>query len=161
MGFETAEWHMIRTVVRRSVRSSLHCSVASRNADGTLHVTPIGSLILTDNGRGFYFDVLNKSLANNVKLDPHVTILAVDSGRAMWVRSLLRARFVSPPGVRLHAVVGAVRRSRPDEVRKFQKVLGPLLRTRGGQKLWGRLPAVRELEVTSVEWLDLGDLNPA
>jgi hypothetical protein len=157
---ESTDWEVARTVVRRSVRSSLHTSIASRNADGSIHVTPIGSLILTDVGRGFYFDVLNRTLACNVERDPQITILAVDSSRTMWLRSLLRARFVSPPGVRLEATAGELRRSRPDEIRAFQRVLGPLLFTRGGQKLWGRLPVVREVEVSSVGWLDLGDLTP-
>jgi hypothetical protein len=39
-------WHTAWALVKRSFRSSLHYVFASVNADGTPHVTPIGSLLL-------------------------------------------------------------------------------------------------------------------
>ena len=148
-----------RRVVKRAVASSLHCTIASHGPGDRVHLTPIGSLILADVGRAFYFDVFNRDLGRHVAIDPRVAILAVDSRRGMWLRSLLSGRFASPPGVRLDGTVGPARRSSLDEVRQFQRVVGPLVRTRGGAKLWGRLPVVRDVTISSVTWLQIGDLT--
>jgi hypothetical protein len=159
MPLTQAEWAMVRRTVRLSIRSGLHCAVASRNPDGSAHLTPIGSVILTDIGRGFYFDIFNRELARNLDNNPQVTILAVDSGRLMWLRSLLRGAFVRPPGVRLTAEVGRPRPSTPDEIKQFHRVVGPMLRTRGGRLLWSRLPRVRDLRITSVTPLSIGPMT--
>ncbi|WGX97189.1 pyridoxamine 5'-phosphate oxidase family protein [Nocardioides sp. L-11A] len=156
---DDADWLLARRVVRRAVATSLHCSVASTNADGSAHVTPIGSVQLTAPGTGFYFDVFNRRLAENVARDPRVTIAAVDSGAVMWGRSLLRGRFVRPPGVLLVGTVGPARASTPAEVTRFHRVLGPLLRTPGGRALWGTLPRVRDLSVESVHPVRLGTMT--
>jgi hypothetical protein len=153
------EWDLVRRTVRRGVRSGLHCAVASRNADGSAHVTPIGSLVLTDFGQGFYFDILNRDLARNLREDPRVTVLAVDSSRWMWARSLIKGTFVRPPGVRLTAEVGPPRPSTPEEIKQFHRVLGPLLHTRGGQRLWSRLPRVRDLRITAVTPIRVGAMD--
>ena len=152
-------WFTAKDVVRRAVRTSLHCSIASTNADGSSHVTPIGSVLLGDIGEAIYFDVFNKRLAGNIERHPRVTILAVDSGRLMWLRSLARNQFVAEPGVRLIGVVGPARESTPTEIHRFQSVVGPLLRTRGGQTLWGRLPRVRDVTVEDVELLSVGPMT--
>ena len=54
-----AEWALVRRTVRLSIRSGLHCAIASRDPDGSAHLTPIGSVILTDLGQGFHFDIFN------------------------------------------------------------------------------------------------------
>jgi hypothetical protein len=144
-----------------TIKSSIHCAVASRNPDGSSHLTPIGSVVLTDVGRGLYFDMFNEQLARNLAEDPRLTILAVDSGRLMWLRSLLRGGFVRPPGVRLLGEAGPARPSTPGEVKRFQRVVGPLLRTRGGQMLWGRLPYVRDLRIDTIVPLRIGAMTEA
>ncbi|MDQ6525113.1 pyridoxamine 5'-phosphate oxidase family protein [Nocardioides sp. LHD-245] len=154
-----ADWLLARRTVRRAVATSLHCSIASTNADGSAHVTPIGSVQLTGPGTGFYFDVFNCRLAENVDRDPRVTIAAVDSGALMWLRSLLRGRFVRPPGVLLVGTVGPARASTAAEQARFHRVLGPLVRTPGGRAMWGTLPRVRDLSVESIRPLRLGPMT--
>lgn len=153
------EWALVRRTVALSIRSGLHCAIASRGPDGSPHLTPIGSVVLTDVGKGFYFDIFNRELACNLAADPTVTILAVDSGRLMWLRSLLKGTFVRPPGVRMLAEVGQPRPSTPDEIRQFHRVVGPMLRTRGGQLLWSRLPRVRDLRITTIIPLSTGTMT--
>jgi uncharacterized protein len=153
------EWEWARQVVHRAVGTSIHCAVASRDADGSPHVTPIGSVTLTEPGRGFYFDIFNTQLARNISEDPRVAILAVDSGKLMWLRSLLGGRFVRAPGVRLVATVGARRPSTPAEVASFHRLVGPLRHTRGGRMLWGALPVVRDIEVERIIPLRTGTMT--
>ncbi|MFC0674542.1 pyridoxamine 5'-phosphate oxidase family protein [Brachybacterium hainanense] len=154
------EWTMVRRMVRRTIRSSLHCSIASLNPDGSPHVTPIGSFLPTEKGRGVYFDAFNAQLAANVDRDARVTIQAVDSGPLMWARSFLKGRFVSPPGLRLVGTVGAQRRSSEQEVERFHRLVGPLLRTRGGALLWRSLPLARDVAVDRVVPIWMGAMTP-
>lgn len=159
MTITEADWSRARRTVRRAVRTSLHCGIASTDPDGSPHVTPIGSVLLGDIGSALYFDVFNRRLAANIAGDARVTILAVDSGRWMWARSLLAGTFVAPPGIRLTGTVGPARPSTPEEVRHLQRRLGPLLRTPGGRKLWGSLPRVRDVTVDSVDLLSIGAMT--
>lgn len=153
------EWAMVRATVRRTIRSSLHCSIASLNEDGSPHVTPVGSFLPTQKGQGVYFDAFNAQLAVNVDHDPRVTILAVDSGPLMWARSFLRGRFVSPPGIRLIATVGPQRRSTAEEIGRFHRLVGPLLRTKGGDRMWRFLPLARDVTVESINSIRMGSMT--
>jgi len=154
------EWTQARLVTRRAVRSCLHCSIASVNADGSAHVTPIGSLLLGPLGRGIYFDVFNARLSANVDRCPEVTILAVDSGPMLWSRALMRGRFSRPPGIRLVGAVGPQRSSSPDEIARFHRTVGPLLRTKGGAAAWASLTRVRDVRVDRIETIRMGSLTP-
>lgn len=157
-----ADWALARATVRRAVATSLHCSIASTNPDGTAHVTPIGSVLLhREDHSGIYFDVFNSHLARNVTADPRVTILAVDAGRLRWLSAFARGRFRRSPGVQLTATVGAARPATPDEVHRFRRVVGPLGRLPGGRAMWGGLSTVRDLRVTAVRPIRLGSMTRA
>jgi hypothetical protein len=161
MQISDEQWALVRRIVPRTIRSSLHCSIASLNPDGSPHVTPIGSFLPTAKGHGVYFDAFNVQLATNVGRDPRVTILAVDSGVLMWARSLLTGRFVSPPGIRLVGTVGPQRRSTPQEIQRFHRIVGPLLRTRGGALMWKSLPLVRDVTIEQVVPIRMGAMTAA
>ena len=64
-------------------------------------VTPIGSVALTEPGRGFYFEEFPTRLPRNLRRDPRVSILGVNSSRLFWLRALLFGRFPAPPAIRL------------------------------------------------------------
>ena len=153
------QWREAVRIVRRTIRTSLHCSIASTNPDGSAHVTPIGSLLLTDKGAGVYFDAFNVRLATNVDRDPNVSILAVDSGPLLWLRSLVGGRFVRPPGIRLIGTVSGPRPSTQAEVARFRGFVGPLFRTRGGQMLWGSLPTARDVRINRIEGIGMGAMT--
>jgi uncharacterized protein len=159
MDITEEQWRAAARVVRRSIRTSMHCSIASRNPDGSPHVTPIGSVLLNGVGSAMYFDMFNRRLAANIDEDPRVTILAVDSSRGLWLKSLIKGEFVSPPGIRLVGTVGAPRNSTPAEVARFHRVIGPLLRTPGGKSLWATLPRVRDVEVQEIGALSIGSMT--
>ncbi|MCA0158662.1 pyridoxamine 5'-phosphate oxidase family protein [Tsukamurella sp. M9C] len=153
-------WAAARTTVRRAVRSSLHCAVASRNPDGSPHVTPIGSILLDREARsGIYFDVFNARLARNLALDPRVTVLAVDSGPLRWLRALLRGRFEQSPGVQLVGTAGPARPALPEEIARFRRVVGPLGRTPGGRAFWADLSRVRDLRFDDARPVRLGSMT--
>jgi uncharacterized protein len=145
-------WRTAKAVVHRTRASSLHCAIASIDADGSPHVTPIGSVMLGDPGRAVYLDVFNVALGRNLDRDPHCAILAVDSRKLTWARALLSGRFDAPPGVRLVGTVGPARDATSTEVERFRRAVRAAMPTRGGRRMWGnpgRLRA-RDVSVTGI-----------
>lgn len=136
--FDPEVWQQVRSTLRHTHRSTLHCAVASVGPDGRPHVTPIGSVMATEPGRAIYLDVYNAELSRNIDRDPRITVMAVDSGRRTWLTALLRGRFDSPPGVRLVGTASAARPLTDDERDRFRRRVRAALRTRGGHQLWGR-----------------------
>jgi uncharacterized protein len=153
------DWARVRATVRSAIGSSLHCTIGSRNPDGSVHLTPIGSIVLTEQGKGLYLDLFNRQLGENLDADPRVTILAVHSGRLMWLRSLLGSSFVRPPGVRLTGRVGPRRPSTTAEVKRFHRAVWPLIHAPGGRYLWWNAPFVRDIEFDGVVPLRIGRMT--
>lgn len=59
-------WKDIKKLFSESFRSSFHYAIATVNAEGDPHVTPIGSLILMGPGRGYYFEEFPRQLPQNL-----------------------------------------------------------------------------------------------
>ncbi len=87
------EWGQLKKIMNRSFASSFHYAVATVNADGTPHVTPIGSVILGKQGEGIFFDEFPARLSANIDSNPKICILAVDSNRWFWLRALSQRAF--------------------------------------------------------------------
>jgi uncharacterized protein len=86
-------WPAIRNLFGEAFNTSLHYAIATVNADGTPHVPPVGSLILRENPSGYFFEDFLHNLARNVKHNPRVCVLAVNSSHVFWVRSLWQGKF--------------------------------------------------------------------
>lgn len=152
----TPDWRELKSVLRDSFRSSFHFSVASVGADGKPHVTPIGSVLLTEPGRGFFFEIFTRPLPAGTA----VSILGVNSSRRFWLASLFRGRFPHPPGLRLHGrIVGETRAATPEEQALFRRRVGWARWTKGYGLLWKRLERVRDLEIERSEWIRLGRMT--
>ena len=154
------QWQTAWALVKRSFRSSLHYAFASVNADGTPHVTPIGSLLLREDApSGFYFELFTKQLPHNLEQQPQVCILAVNSSKWFWLRALFLGRFPSPPAVRLRGTVGARRQATPAEMALWRKRIGWSRWLKGHQLLWGNLRFVRDIHFESIEPVRLGEMT--
>ncbi len=143
-------------VLHQGMASSLHCSIASVNEDGTPHVTPIGSLLVTGPSTGVYFDVFASRLSRNVERDPNVTILAVNSSNWFWLKMFVRGRFVEYPGVRLIGTIGPRRESTQRERERFEARVRLLRRLRGYDALWNDVGHVRDIEFTALNYVRIG-----
>ncbi len=156
------QWHTAWALVKRSFRSSLHYAFASVNADGTPHVTPIGSLLLKEDAPdGLYFELFTRQLPHNLEQQPQVCILAVNSSKWFWLRALVLGRFPSPPAVRLRGTVGERRQATQAEIALFRKRVGWSRWLKGHQLLWGNLHfvRVREIHFDSIEPVRLGAMT--
>lgn len=158
---DESAWELVRTLTRAGMLSSLHCSVASINADGTPHVTPIGSLLLNPKkpGHALYFEMFNTQLAANVAANPNVCILSVDSGRTTWIKALLSGSFKQRPAIRLMGTVGPLRPADEAEAARFKRLVKPALRTKGGRALWSATSPVRDVTITSFKTVHLGAMT--
>ena len=145
MAITDEQWKIIRRLFSQTFQSSFHYAVATVNADGAPHVAPIGSLILRDNGRGFFFEEYLGATARNFQQDKRICVLAVHASRWLFFKSLLLGRFTSPPAIRLAGTVGEKREATPEELKLFRRRVGRYSVLKGYDLLWGRLRFVRDV----------------
>jgi hypothetical protein len=153
------DWNLVRRGVADAFRSSLHCSVATLNEDGSPHLTPIGSVLLTEAGKGIYFEIFATQLARNLERDPRLEVMAVHGGKGFWLSALARGRFSRPPGFRLSGKAGPRRLASAEEQRRWRRKVRRLRRLRGHDLLWGQLTHVRDLSFDAVTPVRIGALT--
>ncbi|MEN3220921.1 pyridoxamine 5'-phosphate oxidase family protein [Mycolicibacterium porcinum] len=142
---DETHWAAIKEIIGRAKKSSLHCAIASTDIDGGPHITPVGTVFLRDDRTGFYFDQYTSALARNVDRDPRVCVMAVDTGRLFWFRSLLGGRFGAPPAVRLYGTVSAARPASSPELEQVRNSVRATQRLKGGRMLWSDFSQVRDV----------------
>jgi hypothetical protein len=152
-------WPEIRRLFQISFKSSFHYAIASVTENGEPHVTPIGSLILGKPGFGFYFEEFTSHLPKNYQTNKQVCVLAVNSSRWFWIRSLIKGSFSSPPAVRLHGIVGKRREATEKEIMLWQKRVRPVSFSKGHEMMWANMKVVREIEFTRVEPVHMGEIT--
>ncbi len=155
----TENWQEIKTLFKRTFRSSFHYAIATVNENGEPHITPIGSLILGKPGHGIYFEEYPRQLPRNLEENQLVCVLAVDSGIWFWLRSLLRGKFIAPPAVRLYGVAGKRREASEEEIRLWQRRVRRVRFTKGHAKMWAKMRTVREIEFTRMETVFIGKMT--
>ena len=147
-----ANWKDIKSLFNRSFHSSFHFAIATVTENGDPHATPIGSLILGKPGRGFYFEKkFTKHLPLNFEHNKKVCVLAVNSSRWFWLKSLIVGRFASPPALRLHGVAGPLREATEAEAALFQKRVKRVRFSRGHALMWRNMRMVRDIAFTGIE----------
>jgi len=149
------------TEIRRIFARARYASIATVDASGHPHVTPIGSLVLSrEPGRGFWFERFTTTLPRNVTGDAHLCAMAVDLGLRLWAGGLLRGRFARPPGIRLRGIAGERRKATEEELAYFERRVRFARRTRGYKLLWSDFDRGREVVFEEVLPLRLGKMWP-
>lgn len=159
MSFELHQWAELKRLAGSIFGTSLHFAMATVDADGSPHITPIGSLMLTTPGEGYFFEVFADRLGANLDRGSPVTVLGVNSGTSLWLRALIAGRFESAPAFRLTGVAGARRAATEAERRRWQKKVRWLRFFKGHKLLWGNLDTVRELHFDTLEPVRLGAMT--
>lgn len=88
MSFGQHQWTELRRLAGSTFNTSRHFAMATVNADGTPHITPIGSLMLTTPGEGYFFEVFADRLCVNLDRGSPVTVLGVNSSSVLWLRAM-------------------------------------------------------------------------
>jgi len=140
-------------------RSSLHCAVATLNADGFPRVTPIGALFLREDKTGFYFDEFPVNMSRNLERDPRVCILVVNNNPQFWQKSLVSGTFEPPPAVRLMGKVGKRREGTEEEIAMWQEHVKLAKGTKGHDILWKNMRMVKDIHFDSFEPVLLGEMT--
>ncbi|GAA0350893.1 hypothetical protein GCM10009092_14110 [Bowmanella denitrificans] len=153
------DWAMIRRIFAQSFSSSSHYAIASVGEDGLPHVTPIGSLMLTEPGKGLFFEKFTRQLPVNIRYNANICVLAVNSGRWFWLKSLLKGRFDNWPALRLKGVAGERRDATEDECQRWFKRVNAMSFTKGYDLMWKDLCQVRELYFHTVEPVKIGAMT--
>ena len=154
-----SNWTLIRRLFARSFQSSLHFSMATVTPEGLPHVTPVGSLMLRAPGHAVYFEEFTQRMPANFGANPNVCVLAVRSGLLFWLWSALRGEFRTPPAIRLHGTVGAVRPATDDELRQWSRRVGKLRGTRGYRMMWANMRTVRDVHFTRADAIEIGAMT--
>ncbi len=155
----TDNWPLVKRLYRAAIDSSSHCAIASVGENGEPHVTPIGSLILDRPGHGYYFERFTRQMPKNFDHHPEVCVLAVNSSRWYWIKSLLGGRFKMSPGLRLLGKVGEARVATEEEIARWQHHVRAVRFTRGHALLWRDMSRVREIHFHRVETLEIGAMT--
>ncbi|MCB1874418.1 MAG: pyridoxamine 5'-phosphate oxidase family protein [Chromatiales bacterium] len=154
-----SNWAEIRKLFQVTFRTSLHYAIATVNENGEPHVTPIGSLILTSPGRGFYFEEFARELPRNLEHNRQVCVLAVNSGRWFWLKSLFAGRFAAAPGIRLFGTAGEARDATAEELARWRRRVHRVRHTRGHALLWRDMRRVRDIRFSRVEPIEVGAMT--
>jgi hypothetical protein len=156
MELNARQWDKIRKIFHDAFHSSFHYAVATVNEDGSPHVTPIGSLFLGDDQKGFYFEEYVSTLPMNLRQNKRVCVLAVNSSKVSLLKTLLLGKMTTPPGVRLIGTASERREATPQEMDLFKKRFEKYRMFKGYDKLWGKLRYVREIHFDAFEPVRIG-----
>lgn len=152
-------WKEVKEVFRESFKSSFHYSIATVSENGEPHVSPIGSLILGRPGEGFYFEKFPSNLPRNLSNNNQVCVLAVNSGKWFWLKSLVAGKFSVPPAIRLYGEVGELREATEAELLLWQKRVKSVSFTKGHKLIWRDMSKVRDIRFTRVEPVKIGQMT--
>lgn len=152
-------WQKIRTHFSKSFAANMHVSIASVDKENLPTVTPIGSLFLNDNQTGFYFEKYASKLNINSKTNKKICVLAVNSGKLFWLKSLLKMSFSDYPAVKLYGELGMKRDATDKEYRAFQRRIRQTKRLKGSKYLWQDMSMIREVTFTKAEKINLGKMT--
>lgn len=140
-------WGQIKAAFESGIQSSRHCAIGTVGPDGSPHVTPIGFIFLRDDYTAYYFEEYTKQIPINVRHNPRVCLMTVNSGALFWLRSLYKGRFDSSPGIRLFGTAGERRPASDAEKAMYRARVKPLRRTKGYARIWRDLNHVRDISI--------------
>lgn len=161
MELTAQQWDLMKQILDAAFSSSFHYAIATVNRDGTPHVTPIGSLILGEDRKGFYFEGYVSALSRNLEHNNRICVLAVNSGTWSLLKSFFRGRIATPPGVRLMGYAGERREATEQEMALFHKRFRKYRLFKGYDLVWGKLRYVREIRFDTYEPVRIGALTRA
>ena len=155
------QWDAVRKHFSHSFGSSLHVSIASVGENWAPTVTPIGTLFLNKDQTGFYFEKFVSTLPRHAKSNHSICILAVNSSKLFWLKSLFHGRFNNYPAYRLWGTLGNRREATEMELLALKKRLKRTRRLKGHQYLWGDMKEVREINFHKGEKIHIGKMTQA
>lgn len=153
------DWKFIKNHFNTSFKQNLHVSIASVDFQNNPTITPIGSLFLNNDCTGFYFEKFPTKLPENAKKNKNICILAVNSSKWFWFRSLLKGRFKNNPALKLYGSLEEKREATDIEISRLQRRMRATKGLKGNTYLWKDMKIVRVVKLTKVEKINLGKMT--
>ena len=153
------DWGLIRKHFKESFPSNIHVSAASLDEHGHPTVTPVGSFFLNNNTSGHYFEKYISRLKISAQQRTPICILAVNSGKWFWFKSLLQGRFKRPPAIRLTGQLGTLRQATQNEMDRWHRRVRLTRGLKGDTMMWRDMAMVREVTITGAELINLGEMT--
>ena len=150
------DWEVVKKVFKKSFSSSFHYSIATVDQNSKPHITPIGSLILGKPGHAIYFEEFTKQLPINISINNSICVLAVNSSKWFWLKSLIVGQFTELPALRLEGEAGILREATKQEVKLWHKRVNTVKFTKGHKLLWKNMGMVREIKFTKIIPVKIG-----
>lgn len=150
---------MFKKKIKPVFSQAMYCAVATVNQEGLPHVTPIGSVVLNNSRSGWFFQKFTKNIPLNADHCEFATIMAVNSGRWFWLKSLLKGQFKKPPAMRILVKLGDVRPAKEVEATKFKNRVKLFRRTKGYDMMWKDMSHIREFEIIEYKPVFIGQMT--
>ena len=166
MGISAEQWNRLREVFGDESHMSPspwrgvpYCALATVNEDGSPRVTPVGTLFLGEDMRGFYFELYSRHMSQNLDSDQRICVLVVNRSLSLWGRAILRGRFQRPPAVRLTGTAGRKREATSTEMDALRKLTRRFRFFKGYPFMWGGMKYGREIHFDAFEPVDCGPMT--
>jgi len=153
------QWPKIKKFFEKTFYSSFHYAIATVDKDGFPHVSPIGSLMLTETGKGLYFEKFTKKIPENLTQNQKICVMAIDTNRFFLLWSFITGRFAHPPAIRLTGLAGKRRPPTEAELKKFYRRVRHLKFYKGHHLLWQNMPIVRDICFDRMELVKIGAMT--
>ena len=154
------DWPEIRQIVESAGRSSFSFSIATVDAKGCPHITPIGSLILRDDCTGYYFEKFPVQLVENLDKNNRVAVLAINGDfQTFWLEALSAGKFETFPGMRLMGTASARREATEDEIKSWQERVSFAEGLPGHEILWKNMKTVRDIHFDGCKPVLCGEMT--
>lgn len=154
------EWSEVRSHFRKCQVLNLQHAIASVDDRGRPKITPIGTIFLNSDQTGFFFEEYASSLAKYKEINPNIALLAVNTGKLYWLKSLFFGRFKGTPAIKVYGRLGERRKATADELKRLDRRLGFGKRLKGYDLLWQDMTMVRELIFDEFEIVQFGKRMP-
>lgn len=155
------EWKRIREHFRRSRQANSHFVISLVDDEGYPRTMPIGSVMLNREPGGYFFEKFTSTFSRYGTPGQKICMLAVNTGRWFWIKSIFKGRFERPPAIRLYGRLGELREGTPEERERFQRMVRPVRGTKGHRLMWEDMSRVRELIFDRAEGANLGKMTEA
>ncbi|TDR20495.1 pyridoxamine 5'-phosphate oxidase family protein [Marinicella litoralis] len=150
---------LFKTKIKPLFSQAVFVAVATVNQAGMPHVTPIGSVVLKDKNRGWFFQKFTKNIPQNAEHCEYATLMAVNDGKWFWLKSLIKGQFKQPPAMRLLVKLGDLRPATEAEAQKFKRRVSLFKHSKGHALMWQDMANIREFEIIEYKPIYIGQMT--
>ncbi len=154
------DWNQIkRDFINCQKTSSGLVQVGSVSEDGQPNLTPIGSMFLGEDKNAFFCNRFPQNLNRNIQTNSRVCVIAMNSSKWFWLKSLFKGRFPTCPGIKLYGRVKEKRGILPKEKATWERMVKPFRFFKGYDLLWKDMTHVSDIVFDAYEYLNTGKME--